>query len=150
MRNCCCNPSLTNQNKIKEAENKKRLMMFRLIAPELQDLNDEVVQTYMDLYSAHLSKRTFGELYDQALIYYVAHIAKMNDTIASQGSTSGSAVAGQVTSEREGDLSRSYGGGGSSVRASSGFDGSFAKTAYGIEFMRIRSMVTVGVMTRFG
>ena len=91
MRNCCCNPSLTNQNKIKEAENKKRLMMFRLIAPELQDLNDEVVQTYMDLYSAHLSKRTFGELYDQALIYYVAHIAKMNDTIASQGSMTSAA-----------------------------------------------------------
>lgn len=151
MRRCCCtSQTLKHPEANLEAENRKRLLLFRMLATDLADVNDDIVQTMLDMYAPHLSKKVFGDLYDQALVYYVAHHMVMHETIANSGSTSGSAVAGQITSEREGDLSRSYGSGGSASSASTGYDGSLGKTAYGMEFMRLRSMVSVGVMTRFG
>lgn len=151
MKHCSCRPPiLKHPEQNLEEETKKRLLIFRMVAKDLAEVNDEIVETMMEIYAPHLSKKVFGKLYDQALVYYVAHHMVMHETIANSGSTSGSSVAGQITSEREGDLSRSYGSGGGGTSASSGYDGSLGKTAYGIEFMRLRSMVSVGVMTRFG
>ena len=51
-------------------------------------------------------------------------------------------ITGSVTSEKEGDLQRSYGD------KSASFD-MLDKTYYGIEFKRLRSMCVVPIVTRW-
>lgn len=57
------------------------------------------------------------------------------------------ATAGSLVSEKEGDLARSYSSSG--VGTGSYID-NLDKTAYGMEFKRIRDMCIVSIVTRFG
>ena len=122
------------KDKIKQA--------FSVICPELI-LTDEELEVYINLVSPMLSESAFGNMYITAFVYLMAHHIVLRQLIAQSGENGSSdvGITGSVTSEKEGDLQRSYGNG------SASFD-MLDKTYYGIEFKRLRSMCVVPIVTR--
>lgn len=134
----------TTNCKCDETE-QKILQIVRVVAPDLVELSDNMLLALINLHKHHVSKSRFGEFYYEAVAYYVAHKAALHQLIAANGADNGSVVGG-ITSEHEGDLSRSYGSGGSGVH---GYTDTLDKTIYGLEFKRIRDMCIVPMATRF-
>lgn len=127
-----------------------QLEMFRKIAPEFAQISDEEVQGMLDLVGDILSKKRFGKMYDRAVALLAAHQFTLQ-TLITNDENAGAATSltsGALVSEREGDLQRSYGG----MASSSGddMDSLLKKTVYGLQFLTLRSMCIVPVMTRMG
>lgn len=122
---------------------------FSVLCPELT-LTDEEFDIYIDLIEPMLSEQKFGKLYITAFAYLVAHhvVLRRLITNADGGSGVGASsisIVNTITSEKEGDLQRSYG---TSVTNASGALDLLDKTYYGLEFKRIRAMCIVPVVTR--
>lgn len=128
----------------------KFLETFRLLAPDLADAKDDLVLAYRKLAEPMISESKFGDLYPQALVYLTAHRMAYQNLIAEGGSSSGAVIAGNVISEKEGDLQRSYGSAGSGASGSGSGADAYDKTAYGILFKQIRDMRILAAATRFG
>lgn len=128
----------------------KFLETFRLLAPDLADATDDLVLAYRKLAEPMISESKFGDLYPQALVYLTAHRMAYQNLIAEGGSSSGAVIAGNVISEKEGDLQRSYGSAGSGASGSGSGADAYDKTAYGILFKQIRDMRILAAATRFG
>lgn len=125
---------------------------FRFLAPEV-NVPDEHVLMMKKLCEPLVSRCQFGDLYDQALVNLVAHklvIRNFAECSGEDASMSSKLVAGSVVSEKEGDLARSYGFTGSGSNGDSGDIDLLEKTAYGLEYRRIRGMCILAVATRFG
>lgn len=125
------------------AETKDKIKKsFSVICPEIT-LSDEDFDTYVDLISPMLSESRFGSMYVTAFVYLMAHYVVLRQLVT-DGGASGSAnlsIVSAVTSEKEGDLERSYGAGGGALDM-------LDKTYYGIEYKRLCSMCIVPVVTR--
>lgn len=128
----------------------KFLETFRLLAPDLADAKDDLVLAYRKLAEPMISESKFGDLYPQALVYLTAHRMAYQNLIAEGGSSSGAVIAGNVISEKEGDLQRSYGSAGGGASGSGSGADAYDKTAYGILFKQIRDMRILAAATRFG
>lgn len=128
----------------------KFIALFRTLAPDLQDVTDTMVLAMRDIVAPTISVSKFGNLYNQALAYLIAHKLTLQNIISQQGATTAELTAGSIVSEKEGDLSRSFGLQQNNPIGSSGYMESLKKTAYGQEFLNIRSMRIVSAVTRFG
>lgn len=129
----------------------KFLETFRLLAPDLADAKDDLVLAYRKLAEPMISESKFGDLYPQALVYLTAHRMAYQNLIAEGGASSGAVIAGNIVSEKEGDLQRSYGSAGSGASGSgSNYTDAYDKTAYGILFKQMRDMRILAAATRFG
>lgn len=124
------------------------LEVFRLVAPEFSAVNDATVNNAITFVSDEISESKFGSQYNKALAYLAAHFLAWQAVIANTGSTSGAAVGGRIISEKEGDLSRSYADNGSQI--STTYTDNLERTAYGLEFLRIRKKRIVPILTRMG
>lgn len=121
------------KDKIKQA--------FSVICPELI-LTDEELEVYINFVSPMLSESVFGNMYITAFVYLMAHHVVLRQLIAQYGENGSSdvGITGSVTSEKEGDLQRSFG-------SKADFD-MLDKTYYGIEYKRLCAMCIVPVVTR--
>ena len=128
----------------------KFLETFRLLAPDLADAKDDLVLAYRKLAEPMISESKFGDLYPQTLVYLTAHRMAYQNLIAEGGASSGAVIAGNIVSEKEGDLQRSYGSAGSGASGSGSGADAYDKTAYGILFKQIRDMRILAAATRFG
>lgn len=135
---CCCGD---------KTDDEKIIELIRVFAPDLDEINDDILAVLIQVNSPYVWKERFGAFYHEAMAYYVAHKALLHQMIANTGGASGGVVGGAITSEREGDLSRSYGSAGGTSKS---YVDTLDKTVYGLEFKRIRDMCLVGVCTRFG
>ena len=121
------------------------LKVFRVIAPEFNNLTDEEVTAMLELFSPMVSKHTFGTKYNLALAYFVAHIIALNGLYATaQGSSTDGSVAG-IKREREGDLEREY-----AIPDASDYMSLLYKTYYGRMYLQIMKLCAIGIKTRFG
>ncbi len=136
---CSCNHTA-------DEDEQKIFHLVRMLAPDLDELSDNMIYTLIDLHKHYVSKVKFGVFYHEAVAYLVAHKATVHQMLAASGAESGAMVGGGITSEHEGDLSRSYGSAGSGNR---GYNDTFDKTFYGLEFKRIRDMCIAPIATRF-
>lgn len=132
-----------------EAE-KNFITLFRLLAPDLSSVDDEQILAMRLLCEPMLNKERFGDLYEQALVYLVAHRLSYTNSIATGGAGSTGLIAGNIVSEKEGDLARSFGSAIGGGNGATSYMDSLDKTAYGLEFKRIRDMCIFTVVTRFG
>ena len=123
------------------------VQVFRLVASEFSATSDETVDVVFALVAPQVSESKFGKLYPQAIAYLAAHWLAWQAVITSSGSTGGAATGGRVTSEKEGDLSRSYTDNSSNPTTSS-FADNLDRTAYGLEFKRLTRMAIVPLVTR--
>lgn len=121
------------------------LKVFRVIAPEFNNLTDEEVTAMLELFAPMVSKNTFGTKYNLALAYFVAHIIALNGVYATtQGSSTDGSVAG-IKREREGDLEREY-----AIPDASDYMSLLYKTYYGRMYLQIMKLCAIGIKTRFG
>ncbi len=118
------------------------LATFRALAPEFAAKTDDEVNTMLELAKPHVTVR-FGSFYEQALSYYAAHTFAINALITENGGASYSLTAGEIVSEKEGDLSRSY-----AQQQTAGKTDLLDKTYYGKEFKALAKKCIVPVMTR--
>ena len=130
-----------------EQENLALVDTFRLVAREFNMMDDEEILSYMDICRDFISKKRFGPFYEKAVAYYAAHLITIGNMVADSGANGGALVAGNITSESEGDLSRSYGAvqeGPSKSEA----DALLNKTSYGKMFLALRSLCIMPVTMR--
>ena len=113
------------------------LQYFRLLAVEFASVIDATVNTWItiatsDVYAPCLSAEELARA--QALM--AAHLMKLSSDAAS-------GVAGSVKSEREGDLSRTYG-------SIAGDDTVLGSTTYGMQYLQITARCFgASIMTRY-
>lgn len=131
------------------------IAQFRLTIPAMPAdvVSDEELASDIEMYRDYVSEKRFGRLFPKALSYFIAHMRTLNDIIAaavSAGGTAGdsSLLAGTITSEKEGELSRSYAA--PSTSSSSDYDAVLKKTMYGQLFLQLRAMVCVSATVRIG
>ena len=124
----------------------KILNTFRLVASEFNDVDNEQVDSMIELQGLRISQKAFGDKYDLAVAYLTAHAFKLDEMLKGGGASSGGLTSGTVVSEKEGSISVGY----ASPTLSRYNDGSlYAKTAYGLLFLELRSQCIVPLMTRF-
>ena len=124
----------------------KILSTFRLVASEFNDVDDEKVNSMVELQGVRVSPKAFGDKYDLAVAYLTAHAFKLDEMLKGGSASSGGLVSGAITTEKEGSISVGY----APPLLSRYNDGSlYAKTAYGLLFLELRSQCIVPVMTRF-
>lgn len=119
------------------------LAMVRVVASELDTIDDNTVLQYIDFAKTFVSERRFGPMYEKALAFYAAHLLTLKSITAANGATDATLTAGAVTSEREGDLYRAYDYSGSSSSL-------LSKTVYGKQYLELLKMCIVPVITRRG
>lgn len=124
------------------------LETFRFVAGEFAALPDNTVTAAIEFVSNEISESKYGSDYTKALAYLAAHFMAWQ-AVVSAGSTTGAATGGRIVSEKEGDLARSYADNGSN-QSSGSFTDNYERTAYGLEFLRLRRKHILPVMTRFG
>lgn len=124
---------------------------FRLTVPAMSDVTDEELASDFSVYGDYVSEERFGKLYAKALSYFVAHMRTLNTMIASADGNAGDSAltAGSLTSEKEGQLARTYGASASASSGSTG-DDLLKKTLYGQQFLLLRDMAIVPVAIRTG
>ena len=124
----------------------KILSTFRLVASEFNVVDDETVNSMIELQGARIGQKTFGDKYNLSSAYLTAHAFKLDEILKGGGASSGGLISGAITSEKEGSISVGY----ASPSLSRYNDGSlYSKTAYGLLFLELRSQCIVPVMTRF-
>lgn len=116
------------------------LEYFRMFAPEFASVDDATVQMWLDMADTQIAVDCLDdERKAQAQAYYAAHLLWLANT---QGSGTGG--TGAIRSEREGDLSRSYGG-------VSGDNTWLGQSGYGQAYWNLaRICIGPAIRTRFG
>ena len=114
------------------------LEIFRLVATEFSDLNDETIVNWLELTKPMVSKKRFGKLYEQALALLTAHRLKMAGYGDSSLGTIGDSL--RVGSYSEGETSVSF-----TVSQATNLtvDAELALTPYGLEYLSLRRLVII-------
>lgn len=115
------------------------------IAPEFASGDVARIARFIARAKLSVNESVFGRAYELAVAYLTAHmLAVSTDSTAGGGSTS------QITtSEKVGDLARTYADTSSSVASD---DSALARTKYGQEFLRLRRQCVISpiVVTQSG
>lgn len=114
--------------------------IFRLVATEFKDLDDEKVTAWSELTAPLISKKVFGKLYDQALALLTAHRLKMAGYGDSTYGTVGDTL--RIGSYSEGETSVSF-----TVNQGTNLlvDAELALTPYGLEYLSLRRLVVIPI-----
>ena len=99
----------------------------RIIAPEFAGKTDEEIQFFIDIAVLSCDEIIWGDFYNPGVCYLTAHLLTR--------SANGGSAAGPVQSEKVGDLSRTY--------AVSSGGNALGSTAYGAEYLRLRSTLAL-------
>ena len=121
------------------------LKVFRVIAPEFTPMTDGEVMELLEVYKGLVSKKTFGDKYNLALAYFIAHILSLNNVYTTTAGASSDASVAGVKREKEGDLEREY-----AIPDASDFMSLLYKTYYGRMYLHIMKLCAIGIKTRFG
>jgi len=113
------------------------LEYFRLLAPGYASTSDATATQWITIAAMFVPTGCLtAEGYNMAQALYAAHLLTL--------SPSSGVVAGPVTSEKEGDLSRSYG-------STKGDDSVLGSTPYGLQYIDMTKGCYGGaIMTRYG
>ena len=118
----------------------KAIQIFRLVATEFDDLNDETVENWLELTAPMISRKRFGKLYEQALALLTAHRLKFSG----YGDTTLGKVGDslRVGSYSEGETSVSF-----TVSQATNLlaDAELALTPYGLEYLSLRRLVIIPI-----
>ena len=118
------------------------LTLLRTIAPEFEELEDTVLQTWLDLTQPLVSKSAFGAAYEQAVSYLAAHRMKMAG-LGAEGAFGNIADRTGVVSYTEGATSVSFG----NNTGVAGAESSLSLTTYGMEYLRLKQTI-IPIMVR--
>lgn len=116
------------------------LRIFRLVATEFDSLNDETIESWLELTAPLISKRVFGKLYEQALALLTAHRLKMAGYGDNELGTVGDSL--RVGSYSEGETSVSF-----TVNQATNLlvDADLVLTPYGMQYLALRRLVVIPI-----
>lgn len=125
--------------------------IIRATMKEFSEIPEEEVRVYISLAEPLISKKKFGNLYEQALAYLAAHKMKMNGIGASlAGGIAVGDVAGYSSiSISEGETSVSFSRSQSSGSGSSA-DVEYGLTTYGKQFLQLRKNCIIPIVSAGG
>ncbi len=127
------------------------LELFRTLVTEFTSINDETVLTWLDITTPFVSRKYFGNLYQQALVYLTAHRMKTGNVgnEDSIGDSDFSDIGGVGTAFKV----SGYGSGGENISFNSGIltaqlspDAEFTQTAYGVQYLSIRKLCSTSII----
>lgn len=117
--------------------------IIRLIGGEFKDIENEVLERWLEVVRPMVSKKQFGKLYEQALAYLVCHKLKMTGLGENPLGDMGGIGAGfSVSSVSEGGSSISFSTNQSSNTAA---DAELGLTVYGTQYLSLRKMVIIPI-----
>lgn len=117
--------------------------IVRLIGAEFAAVKDEDLAKWIEICRPMVSKKQFGELYEQALAYLVCHKLKMAGKGESPLGELGTIGIGfAVGSVSEGGSSISFGANQASNLAA---DAELGLTVYGVQYLQLRRMVIIPI-----
>lgn len=122
---------------------------IRLTAPEFNTVGDDVIGDWIEYCRPFVSKKQFGQLFPQALAYFICHKMKM----AGLGENIvGSSITGSSGAINAGYTMSSVSDGGTSISfASAGGVGNtttdveLTQTMYGSQFLQLRKMCVIPI-----
>lgn len=103
---------------------------FKTRYPAFASVADATVQAALDDAARFVGSNWFAADIDRGIMALAAHMLVTEGALA--GTTGATATSGPVTSDKLGDAQTTWGGWGSSTATSE-----FAKTSYGLTFLRI-------------
>lgn len=117
--------------------------IIRLTGGEFKSVADDVIEQWIEIVRPMVSKKQFGNLYEQGLAYLVCHKLKMaglgENPLGELGTIGLGLTVGSVS---EGGSSVSFGANQSSSLAK---DAELAMTVYGVQFLQLRRSVIVPI-----
>lgn len=117
--------------------------MIRLVGAEFKDIEDDVLEKWLEIVRPMVSKKQFGKLYEQALTFLVCHRLKMAGYGENPlGDIGAIGIGFSVGSVSEGGSSISFGANQSSNIVT---DAELGLTAYGVQYLSLRRMVIVPI-----
>lgn len=114
----------------------------KALFPEFSAVSDVRMQALIDIANLSVNQKVWGSSYAPGIAYLVAHLLKRSGTAT--GVSGGSSQAGTVSSEKVGELQRSYAA--PNLSGSSGEDALLSTTSYGIEYLRLRRQILITPM----
>lgn len=116
------------------------LEVFRMTAKEFEDLKDEEVLKWIELVTPLISKKVFGNAYEQCLALLAAHNLKMSG----YGDTSVGTVDDslRVSSYSEGSTSIGFS---TSQSNNLAVDAEYTLTVYGLRYLTIRRLKIISI-----
>lgn len=115
---------------------------IKSIFPEFAAVSDSRIENFIEIASLSLSEKIWGSSYGTGLSYLTAHLIKRAGV--GGGVQGGSSNPGVVSSEKVGELQRSYAL--PNFQGSSAEDSLLGTTSYGIEYLRLRRQILVTPM----
>ena len=118
------------------------LKILRLLAAEFSEVDDETVQTWIDLTVPLVSRKKFGNVYEQALALLTAHrmyIAGVGEKSDDMTLNLGNIAAGKIrhiSSYSEGNVSVSFNHEQGDLNTDS--DAYYGLSKYGVDFLNLR------------
>lgn len=127
--------------------------LFRILWPAYAGVSDDVVTTIMTRSVNEFDVARWGDLYIDGLLALTAHKLEIRARSANAaggagGAGSGATVTGAVASRATGDVSISFTSPGASITgggSASQADAVYATTAGGLEYLRLRGRVIIGM-----
>lgn len=119
------------------------LEIIRVAGSEFDAVSDSDLAAWIDIVRPMVSRKQFGNLYEQALAYLVCHKMKLSglgDTVI-DGINPFTSSAG-VLSVSEGGSSISFG---NSQSTNLSADAELGLTVYGVQYLQLRRMVIVPI-----
>ncbi len=126
------------------------LKVFRIVAAEFSGVDDETVNTWLDLTAPLVSRKRFGKLYEQALALLTAHRMKMAAVGSDESAggafddLGGAGVAFKVSSYTSGGESVSFNSAALTSQLSA--DAEYTQTMYGVQFLSLRNMCAISII----
>lgn len=122
------------------------LRMIRITMKEFDSVPDEEVALFLEISKPLLSKKRFGNLYEQGLAYLSAHKMKLSGL----GSAIGAGTIGDtigLSSVSEGGISVSFT---NNQTANTSIDAEYGLTIYGMQFLQLRKSCIMTIVSAGG
>ena len=118
--------------------------MVRLVSNgEFDDVDEDVIESWIEFVTPLVSKKQFGKLYDHARALLICHKLKMagfgDNSLGALGKIGNSFVASSVS---DGGSSISFANGGGSNTA---INAEFGMTVYGMQYLQLLKTVVVPI-----
>lgn len=126
------------------------LKVFRLVAAEFAEVDDETVNAWLDLTAPLVSRKRFGRLYEQALALLTAHRMKMAAVGSDESAggafddIGGAGVAFKIGSYTSGGESVSFNSAALTSQLSA--DAEYTQTMYGVQYVSLRNRCAIAII----
>ena len=119
----------------------KVLQLFRLFAAEFTDMDDAIVNTWIELTMPMVDCKQFASLYEQAVAYLTAHRIKMSQKSDGEAANDGNGGIAGISSYSEGGVSISY-----NTPNLTQLERQEEATIYGLQYLAIREQMVTSVV----